>query len=221
MGIAERREREKSERRRAILNCARELILLQGIERVSMENIAKKAELSKATLYLHFQGKEIIFNEICEESARIFLDQFKPLSENGASGIQALKGFWRTYTELFGNSDEMIIVFKVRSFLNPGLPFISMEERSKSPFVDAIIAALKGIINQCKAEGIFDPGLDLVMATRLLLMMFSNTIDNATSISVEKRKSPEFFMEMTQAFQIIIYGFAKEGVSRSCLDITK
>jgi AcrR family transcriptional regulator len=221
MGIAERREREKNERRRTILNSARELVLLQGVERVSMEDIAKKAELSKATLYLHFQGKEVIFNEICEESARIFLDQFKPLSENGTTGIQALKGFWRAYAELFGNSDEMIIVFKVRSFLNPGLPFILMEEQSKSPFVDAIIATLKEIINQCKAEGIFDHDLDSDMATRLLLMLFSNTIDNATRISVETRKSPEFFMEMTKAFQIIIYGFAKEGINRSCLDIIK
>ena len=46
MGITERREREKTERRRAILNCARELILLQGVDRVSMDDIARKAELS-------------------------------------------------------------------------------------------------------------------------------------------------------------------------------
>ena len=105
MGITERREREKIERRKAILNCARELILLQGVEQVSMDDIARKAELSKATLYLYFSGKEIIFNEICEEAAKGFLEHFKLFPENGVTGIKALKCFWRGYVERFGSSE--------------------------------------------------------------------------------------------------------------------
>jgi AcrR family transcriptional regulator len=220
MGITERREREKKERRTAILNCARELILSQGVDRVSMDDIARKAELSKATLYLYFPGKEIIFNEICEESARIFLSHFEPLLETGVSGIKGLKCFWRVYVELFGNSDEMLIAFKVRSFLNPGLPFVSMEEQTKSPKVDNILAMMKALIDQCKAEGFFDPALDSELATRLLLSMFSNTIDNTARLPAEARKSPALLKEMTNAFQIIVHGFAKEGINRSQLDIT-
>ena len=220
MGITERREREKKERRMAILNCARELILSQGVERVSMEDIARKAELSKATLYLYFSGKELIFNEICEEAARIFLDNFKPLLETCVSGIDGLRCFWRGYVELFGNFDEMLIIFKVRSFLNPGLPFVSIEEQSKSPNVDSILAIMKVLIDQCKTEGFFDPNLDSEMATRLLLSMFSNTIDNIARLPAETRKSPEVLKEMAKAFQIIVYGFAKEGIPRSSLNIT-
>jgi AcrR family transcriptional regulator len=219
MGITERREREKTERRRSILNCARALILSQGVDRVSMEDIARKAELSKATLYLYFSGKEIIFNEICEESARIFLGHFKPLLETCVSGIDGLKCFWRGYVELFGNSDEMIIVFMVRSFLNPGLPFVSMEGQSKSPNVDSIIAAMRALIDQCKTEGAFDPNLDSEMATRLLLSMFSNAIDSTARLPAGSRKSPALLEEMTKAFQIIVYGFAREGIRRSGLDI--
>jgi len=220
MGITERREREKKERRMAILNSARELILLQGVDRVSMDDIARKAELSKATLYLYFSGKEIIFNEICEESARIFLDHFRPLLETGLSGMEAIRCFWRGYVELFGNFDEMLIIFKVRSFLNPGLPFVSMEEQSKSPNVDSILTIMKTLIGQCKTEGFFDPGLDSEMAIRLLLSMFSNTIDNTARLPIEARKSPAILKEMAKAFQIIVYGFAKEGIPRSRLNIT-
>jgi AcrR family transcriptional regulator len=221
MGINERREREKNERRRAILNCARELILLQGVDRVSMEDIARKAELSKATLYLYFSGKEIIFNEICEEAARVFLDHFKPLLETGVSGMDGLRCFWRGYVELFGNFDEILIIFKVRSFLNPGLPFVSIEEQSKSPNVDNILAIMKTLIDQCKTEGIFDPNLDSEMATRLLLSMFSNTIDSTARLPIEARKSPVLLKEMAKAFQIIVYGFAREGIARSSLNFTE
>jgi len=219
MGINERKEREKQERRNTILNCARELILQNGVERVSMEDIARKAELAKATLYLYFSGKEVIFNEIGEESARVFLERLKPFSEGGFTGIDALKNLWCSYVEMFGNSDEMIIIFKVRSFLDPGLPFVSMESDRKSPYVDAILAAIKTIIDQCKTDGVFDPNLDSDMATRLLLSMFSQAVDSAARMPPEARKSPILLSEMVKYFQIILCGFAREGVDRSSLDI--
>jgi len=218
MGITERREREKNERRKAILKCATDLILSRGVERVSMEDIARKAELSKATLYLYFSGKEIIFNEICEEAARIFLEHLRPFLESCTTGLNALKCFWRGYVEQFGNFDEILIVFRIRNYLNPGLPFVSMEGQI-SPCVDAVLASMKSIIDKCKKEGVFDPNLDSAMATRLLLTLFSNTVDVASRIPAELRKSPVIIDEMKKAFQIIIYGFAGKNIDRSSLDI--
>jgi len=220
MGIQERREREKTERRGAILNSAREMILLQRIEKISMDDIASKAELSKATLYLYFSGKEELFNEICEEAARCFLEQFKPHLETGVTGVKALKFFWRCYVNQFGNSDEIIIIFRVRNFLSPGMPFVSLEGLSKSPFVDAILTTMKSIIDQCKAEGIFDPNLDSQMATRLLLSLFSVSLDNAARLPGQMKKSPLLLEEMKKIFQVLIHGFAKEGIDRSSLDIS-
>ena len=220
MGISERREREKAERRKAILKCARELILSQGVERVSMEDIARKAELSKATMYLYFSGKDALLNEICEESAQNFLNHFKPLLETGLTGMAAMKCFWHGYVELFGSSNEMILIFQVRNFLNSWLPTISLDEPGKSPDVDAILEAMKTIIDQCKAEGVFDPNLDSSLATRLILSMFSVIVENAARIPPEIRKSPVVINEMKDAFQIMIRGFAREGIDRSCLDIT-
>ena len=219
MGISERREREKIERRKTILKCARELILVQGVERVGMEDIAHKAELSKATVYLYFSSKDVLFNEICEEAAQVFLGHFKSFMKPGITGMAALKCFWRSYVELFGNSEDMIIIFKVRNFMNPGLPLASLTEQSKSSHVDSVLEAVKTIIDQCKAEGIFDPALDSAMATRLLLSMFSIIVENAFHIPTEARKSPIIMEEMKNAFQIIIRGFAKEGIDRSRLDI--
>ena len=219
MGITERREREKVERRRTILNCARELILLQGVEHIGMEDIARKAELSKATIYLYFSSKEVLLNEICEEAAREFLGHCRPLLETGLTGIEALKCFWRGYVEMFGSSDEMIIIYKVRSYLAPGLSAFLLNEQSKSQPVDTILEAMKTIIDQCKTEGVFDPDLDSATATRLLLSTFSVIMEKAASMSVEARKSPAIIEEMTNNFQLIIRGFAKEGFERSRLDI--
>jgi AcrR family transcriptional regulator len=220
MGITERREREKSERRKTILKSARELILTQGVERISMEDIAHRAELSKATVYLYFSSKEILLNEICEESARGFLEHLKPFLETSLTGIDTLKCFWRGYVELFGNSDEMILVFKVRNYLDSSLPVFLLKEQSKSHHVDTILEAIKALIDRCKAEGVFDPNLNSEMATRLLLSMFSVIVEKASVIPQEARKSPAIIEEMTNAFQIIIRGFARDDIDRSSLNIT-
>jgi AcrR family transcriptional regulator len=218
MGISERREREKNERRKTILDCARELILTQGVQRVSMEEIAHKAELSKATVYLYFSSKDILFNEICEDAARFFLDHLKPFLESGVTGMDALKYFWRGYDELFGNTDEMVIIFQVRNFLYPGLPIVPLEDQIRSPNVDAILGALLNMIEQCKAEGVFDSSLDSAMAARLLLSTFSSTIENASHLPPELRKS-RLKEDMKNAFQIMIRGFASEGMKRSMLSM--
>jgi len=220
MGISERREREKIERRMTIIDCAKELILSEGVQRVSMEDIARKAELSKATVYLYFSSKDVLLSEICEEAARAFMDHLKPFLATCSTGTAALKRFWRGYVELFGNSDDMVIIFQVRNFINPGQPFVFLDEHSMSPSVDAILKSVIGIIDQCKADGVFDPDLDSAMATRLLLSLFSITIENAARVSPDARKSPQIFEEMRNVFQIVVRGFAKEGIDRSCLDIT-
>ncbi len=62
MGIIERKEREKTERRQAILAAAQRLFNEQGFEKVSMRNIAEAIEYSPATIYLHFTDKnELLF----------------------------------------------------------------------------------------------------------------------------------------------------------------
>jgi len=223
MGITERREREKKERRKAILNCARELILEYGVEKVGMEDIARKAELSKATLYLYFSSKEILFIEICEESARNFLKQIKSFWENGLTGISAIKFLWRGYVELFDDSNEIILIFHVRNYLNSwpnnSAGLNNANEQCKSTFVNAIIEAIKTIIDQCKAEEVFDPDLDSTLATNLILSVFSLVVGNAARLPQESNKPETIINEMMNAFQIMIRGFAKEGVDRTLLDL--
>jgi AcrR family transcriptional regulator len=219
MGISERREREKNERRKVILECAKELILEKGVDKFSMEDVAKQAELSKATIYLYFSGKEVLLNEICEESARVFLEYFKTIAESGLTGIKALKSFWGGYVNLFGDSNEMRIIFEVRSFLNPGQPFVLLESECNTEQVRAILGALKVIIDQCKDEGVFDPNLDSVMATQMVLSMFSNYMYNASRTSAESRQSPAIVDEITNALRIVLQGFAQEGVDRSLLNL--
>ncbi|GAB4279769.1 MAG: TetR/AcrR family transcriptional regulator [Marinilabiliales bacterium] len=58
MGIAERKEREKEQRRNDIIDAAEKVFFTKGFESSTMDDVAEKAELSKGTLYLYFSSKE-------------------------------------------------------------------------------------------------------------------------------------------------------------------
>jgi AcrR family transcriptional regulator len=219
MGIAERREREKALRRVTILASAKEVAMFKGVERMSMEDIAEKAELAKATLYQYFPGKEAILNELCEESARGFLEHLKTLPTGSVSGIDAMRLLWQSYISMFGDSDEMLLVFRIRNYLASWPLADGQTWQTRSPYVHSIFSAIYAMIEQCKAEGIFDPLLNSSKALHLLLRLFSDIIEDTVGRPEQDRGSVSLIKEMTSTFQTVIRGFAKEGIEHAELDI--
>jgi AcrR family transcriptional regulator len=61
VGIIERKEREKEQRRKDIVDAAEIIFYEKGFEVATMQDIADRCELSKGTLYLYFTNK----NELC------------------------------------------------------------------------------------------------------------------------------------------------------------
>ena len=61
MGIAERKERERSQRSEQIRNAAKGVFLGKGFSGATIEEIANKAELSSGTIYLYYKNKDELF----------------------------------------------------------------------------------------------------------------------------------------------------------------
>jgi AcrR family transcriptional regulator len=61
MGAKERREREREQRKRHILDTARKLLLEKGLAATSINQIAKRSELSVGAIYFYFKDKEELF----------------------------------------------------------------------------------------------------------------------------------------------------------------
>ncbi|HEY9245546.1 MAG TPA: helix-turn-helix domain-containing protein, partial [Candidatus Methanoperedens sp.] len=67
MGIKERKELEKQEMRKLILDTAMRLILEKGFENVTIRHIAEEIEYSPATIYLYFKDKDDIIYTLHRE----------------------------------------------------------------------------------------------------------------------------------------------------------
>ncbi|PKN05444.1 MAG: hypothetical protein CVU74_01730 [Deltaproteobacteria bacterium HGW-Deltaproteobacteria-9] len=61
MGVKERREREREQRKSQILDTARTLLLEKGLNATSINQIAKRSELSVGSIYFYFKDKEELF----------------------------------------------------------------------------------------------------------------------------------------------------------------
>ena len=60
-----RRERQKAETRKAILNAARELFVSDGIEATTMRAIAVRIGYTPPAIYHHFRDKQALIEELC------------------------------------------------------------------------------------------------------------------------------------------------------------
>lgn len=70
MGI---RKRSKSPAKRtAILTAAADLFLELGLEATSMDKVARKAGVSKQTVYSHFSNKEALFSAVIEHKCELY-----------------------------------------------------------------------------------------------------------------------------------------------------
>lgn len=99
VGTKERREREKENLRRVILDAARELFVTEGYEKVSMRKIADRIEYSPTTIYLYFEDKAAILTEICEETFAKLARRLELIRKKQPDPLERLREGCRAYID--------------------------------------------------------------------------------------------------------------------------
>ena len=97
MGIKERRRREKEHRRRQILDAARALLFQKGLNAISVNQIARQAEIAVGTIYFYFRSKEAIFAALQEEGLDLLLQDVRRALQEGADPVEQLHSMAQAY----------------------------------------------------------------------------------------------------------------------------
>lgn len=71
-------ESPQARRRRRIVRAAAELFHKQGYRKTSIEDIARKAEVGKGTVYLHFEGKGDLLIHVIAMEKQVLLARLEP-----------------------------------------------------------------------------------------------------------------------------------------------
>src|SRR5690348_8925688 len=97
MGVRERRQRERDELRRAILDTAREIAAAEGWGAVTIRRVAEKIEYSPPVIYEHFASKEQLVVELFRQGFRELLAEMRGAREANADPTEALLAIGRAY----------------------------------------------------------------------------------------------------------------------------
>ncbi len=156
MGIAERKEREKEDVRRKILEAAHDLFETRGYENVTMRAVADAIEYSPTTIYHHFANKEDLVQALCfadfEKLSQAMGD--RPLPENPVDRIRTLGHAYATFGVANPNHYRFM-------FMTPGDWKKHANEDDTPPARS--YAFLRDAVVQAMDQGYFEKGdVDLV-----------------------------------------------------------
>jgi TetR/AcrR family transcriptional repressor of mexJK operon len=102
-------ERRPSTKHTDILRAATEAFLDGGYERASMDEIAAKAGVSKATVYSHFGNKEALFEEIIRELCQHLVTPLRLGKSDRADPTDTLTAFARSYVEVLLDPESLAL----------------------------------------------------------------------------------------------------------------
>ena len=151
MGISERKERERERRRNEILDAAEEVIFKQGIDHATMDAIAEKAELSKATLYLYFESKEEIYFAIFLRGHDKLFELIINATENIADIQIKLKMYLSTvmaFKKKYPNYFDAMFYFMIRD-INKESEYFRQHKENNTMLLNKWIE----LIEQGKSQG--------------------------------------------------------------------
>lgn len=139
-----------------ILRSATELFVRYGFMKTSLEDIARGAQITKATIYYYFPSKEDIFLEAIRVKA-------EELFSNLASSIAAAPSFGEKLFRFLRLPlkyiyENMPILAEAMHQI-PGAYFQKLEE-NRADYRSRMNALLAGILDQGKASGIINPRID-------------------------------------------------------------
>jgi AcrR family transcriptional regulator len=97
MSVKERKERQKKFLRQEILDAASELFVKEGYEQVSMRRIADRIEYSPTTIYLYFQDKAELLEQVCRQAFSRLAVLLKRIQDQPGDPVERLKKGLKAY----------------------------------------------------------------------------------------------------------------------------
>jgi AcrR family transcriptional regulator len=107
-GTMTRKERERANRRKEIIDAAQDLFLSKGFENTTMEEIAERAEFGKPTLYAYFKSKDEILFRVHMRRHQEKIQAFKDATAQHKTGYDKLRALGMAYYRYYKANPEYL-----------------------------------------------------------------------------------------------------------------
>lgn len=95
--LTARRLEERDRRRGEILDAAVAVASESGFDALTMEQVARRARLSRALLYVYFEDRQALHLALCERALELLIERFGAATRDAPHGLARLEAMGRTY----------------------------------------------------------------------------------------------------------------------------
>ncbi|MEM5518132.1 TetR/AcrR family transcriptional regulator [Henriciella sp. AS95] len=145
-----RSEEAKDDRRQALLEAALDEFFEKGFAASRMADIAKRAHLSKGTLYLYFDSKEDLFKALVETLAAPNIDQIESIAETSHSLEQALAGMRALAPHIIRDTDLPRLI---KVLIGDSHMFPTIVQAYRTQLIERVFSIIAGILERAHAAG--------------------------------------------------------------------
>lgn len=153
MGIIERKEKQKQEIRKLILDASIKLFVEHGFSNVTIRKIADLIEYSPTTVYLYFKDKNEIFYSLHELGFQQFLALNRNL-EHIHNPLQQLLKMGENYIRFGLENPEFYDIMFIQQAPMEALKHM---ENCDWTYGDAALNRLKQTVQECMHHGMLQP----------------------------------------------------------------
>jgi len=211
MGIHERKQREKEQRRKQIMEAAKTVFSAKGFNRATMEEIAGEAELSPGTLYLYFKNKEELHTSLSINILQHLTEQITTYVHNkDLDAMEKLMALKDVFIKVY-EYDAMVLInlFHLQSgetLKNLSGPVLNEIKETSADAIGAITA----IVQEGLDQGVFVERhpvalADIIWATYSGVVLW---VDSKRLLNNEK----DFVIQTLEtAFELIAIGLTRSN----------
>lgn len=195
MGISERKEREKEQRKNDIIDAAEKVFFKKGFNNATIDEVADLAEISKGTVYLYFKSKEDLHFAIFMRGAEILMRMMQKdisIKKNGLENLIAVGQTFIRFSKEYENYFPLFMLFQGRDILELNIGKEQMEkfivEQSPHTIIfDLVKLGIKdGSLRNDISEGTFATTLWAQMLGVLQVIHSKKEVLNMLNIKAEE-----------------------------------
>ncbi|WP_071837471.1 TetR/AcrR family transcriptional regulator [Thermonema rossianum] len=204
-----RREQAKQNRREAILKAAELVFFTKGFRQATMDDVAKRARLSKATLYSYFKTKDELFFTIAQKGNEILQKHLREAIEGHEKGVDKVRAIGYAYFDFATRYPDY---YKVIAYFTSGDNFELDEDLERE------MLRMDDILAECIEWGIQDgsikKGVDPQVVSKCLWAMANGIMQLVyhKSSLLQKYLNIERERIMNTFFMLLEESLSTEGV---------
>jgi len=176
MGIAERKEREKQQRKEEIIQAAEQVFFSRGFEQSTMDDIAEKAELSKGTLYLYFKSKEDLHMAVARRAIVLLRAHTLTAADQAGNAIEKLQRMGWACVEFSKTHPDQMKAIMTLEGLEPGSISYTSSDVQHLIYNESTVGTVIQVVEQGIAEKLIRSDIPAMLVAHTLWMSVLSVI---------------------------------------------